>query len=169
MMKNYLIGTNDNPYHFSVGAVVLNNNDEVVCHYFKKAPDGAPGEYRDIDNVYLLMRETPEPGEAPEETLRRGLLEEFGVVGETLGFLGAQQGIFKGDNTVINKTTIYFLVRLLDMDISKRDKQDAEGESEIVFLPMDVCIERMEDQWNRLHLETLNEAEIIRRAAEYLK
>lgn len=40
-------------------------------------------------DIYLLMRETIEHGETIEESIHRGLLEEFGSTGDIKNFLGS--------------------------------------------------------------------------------
>jgi len=167
-VKNYFQATKDNPYHLSIGAVLLNGSNEVACHYFDKAPEGAPGEYKDLKDVYLLMRETMEIGETIEQTLHRGLLEEFGATGEIMSFLGSQETAFKGNEVDMKKTTLYFLVRMKSFDITKRSHEDLEGDSQIVFLTLDDCIMKMEELWKRLKQETLNESMFAKRAREYI-
>ena len=166
--RSIVQGAASHPYHLSVGAVLVNDQNEVVCHYVKEPLLGAPGEYRHARDYYLLMRETPEAGETFEETLHRGLLEEFGATGEIVMFLGSQQAIFKADAFEMKKTTIYFLVRMTSLDEEKRNKEELEGKSEVVFLSPDECIANMKAQWERSYVETLNEAEIVERAKEYL-
>ena len=166
--RSILQGAASHPYHLSVGAVLVNDQNEVVCHYVREPLAGAPGEYRHAGNFYLLMRETPHAGETFEETLHRGLLEEFGATGEIVMFLGSQQGIFKADAFELKKTTIYFLVRMTSLDEKKRNKDELEGKGDIVFLPLTECIAKMKAQWERLHIETLNEAEIVERAKSFL-
>lgn len=169
MKRNYFQGTATSPFHLSVGVVLINEKNEVACHYFKNSPEKAPGEYRGLEDMYLLMRETPEFGESIEEAVRRGLMEEFGATGQIVTFLGSQEREFQGDTFSIIKTTVYFLVRLSEFDLTKRSHEDVEAESEIVFLAPDVCVAKMEEQWNRLKIETLNEAEIVLRAKQYLE
>jgi len=165
-MKNYFQATSENLYHLSVGAVLVNDKNEVVCHYFKKAPESAPGEYKGLKNAYFLMHETVERGELVEETLHRGLMEEFGATGDALSFLGSQEKVFKGNKVTAIKTTLYFLVRMKEIDLGRRSHEDIEGDSEIVFLPIGDCILNMKEQWDRLHCETLDESEIVERARD---
>lgn len=168
MNRNYFQHGHNSPYHLSVGAVLVDDERNVICHYFDHAPEKAPGEYKNLKDVYLLMRETPESGEDIYDTLQRGLMEEFGAKGETLAFLGSQEAQFTGETMTICKTTIYFLVKLTNLDESKRSDEDIERESKIVRVPLDQCIANMQEQWERLHIETLNESSVVMRAKEYL-
>ncbi len=148
--------------------MLLAEDNKVLCHYFKEAPERAPGEYKNIREVYQLMRETPELGESFLDTLHRGLGEEFGAKGEVISFLGSQEARFKGTKYTMCKTTLYFLVRLVAIEQHNRPADDIESQSEIVRLSLDECIEKMEKQWQQLRIPTLNEAEIVRRAQAYL-
>lgn len=71
MKYHYFIGQKKNPYHLSVGAVVLNSKKQVYCHHLR----GMRGK----KDVYLLMRETVRPNDSLEEALKRGLKKEFGM------------------------------------------------------------------------------------------
>ncbi|HRV76395.1 MAG TPA: NUDIX hydrolase, partial [Candidatus Saccharimonadales bacterium] len=87
-MKNYFQGRSDHPYHLSVGAVLLNDKNEVACHYFVDAPV-IGGE------VCILMRESVEDGEVLEEALARGLMEEFGAMGNISTYIGSKETFYK--------------------------------------------------------------------------
>ncbi len=49
-MVNIFQGTKEHPYHVSVGAVVLNHENKVLCHYFgdqlKKENQQYPSKFR---------------------------------------------------------------------------------------------------------------------------
>jgi len=169
MENNFLRHSKINPYHLSVGAVLMDAKGDVIVQYFKEAPEGAPGEYKEMHEVHQLMRETPEVGESLWETLHRGVQEEFGAKGEVLCFLGSREEPFKGDSYSIIKTTVYFLVRVSSLNIEERIDVDIESQSEIVTLPIDDCILKMKEQYERLKIPTLNESGIVVRAKEYLE
>jgi ADP-ribose pyrophosphatase YjhB (NUDIX family) len=158
-MKNYFASTKENPYHLSVGAVVLNEKDEVLCHHFSSVEV----EGNLIEDLYLLMRETVYENEALEVAIKRGLKEEFGAEVEIEKYLGPIVSAFPRDGEQIEKTTLYFLCKLKLIDESKRDKNDPESVSEIKFLPMDELIEKMNSQEEKYHRTDVNEAKILER------
>lgn len=101
-MFSWMVGL---PYHLSVGAVVTNSNGEVLVHHWKNLPDLQNNE------VFLLMRETPEENETLEQAVERGLAEEFGIKAEIKDYLGSIISNFHHGRTneSIEKTTTYFL------------------------------------------------------------
>lgn len=110
-MNNIFKASKEQPYHLSIGVLLVNEKGEICCHYY---PDGLPYESGDEGDLYLLMRETPNEGEPVEEVVHRGIKEEFGARGEIKHFIGAINAWFPGVKTGVNiyKTTIYFLVTL---------------------------------------------------------
>ena len=58
------------------------------------------------------MRETMEDGETPEATLNRGALEEFGAIVLIENYLGSLISSFIRDTMNVQKTTLYFKVRV---------------------------------------------------------
>jgi hypothetical protein len=158
-MRNYFRATKNYPYHFSVGAVVLNEKDEVLCHHFKDLLHGGMS----IKDLYLLMRETPDPGETIKETIDRGLMEEFGAKAEIEKMLGSIVSSFPEKDLKIEKTTLYFLCRLKSIDINNRDKDDPEAGSEILFLPRKDLIKKMNIQGKKYHRSDWNESQILER------
>lgn len=89
-MKNYFQGNSKHPQHISVGAVVLNDKNEICCHHFDSRINKFIGYWKDngLEDFYILMRETIEPNETLEHALHRGLMEEFGVEAELLDYIG---------------------------------------------------------------------------------
>jgi len=162
-MRNYFQGNKEYPHHLSIGAVLRNGKGEIAAHYFKHFRHTSIGEF---ENFYLLMRETPEPGEAIETTLKRGLQEEFGATGNIVEYLGPIVANFPKGNTLIEKTTLYFLCDLISIDESLRAKDDPESVSEIRFLPPHVLIAAMKEQGLRINREDLDESAILERFSE---
>lgn len=159
-MKNYYKGTKENPYHLSVGAVILNDENKVCCHYYKDAfTKQSPEKYR---NIYTLMRETIEMGENIEEALHRGLMEEFGITGEIITYIGSLKGYFPTDGVQIEKTTLYFTVKLKTFNPELRSKDDIERKVDIQFQDADFLISKMKDQGQRLD-QALDESAILER------
>jgi len=159
-MKNYFQGSMQNPYHISIGAVVMNDNNEVCCHYFRTFSHPAMGTF---DDFYLLMRETIEPDETIERCLARGLKEEFGIQATLHSFIGSIVSRFLIPKTHITmeKTTLYFLCDFVDMDLSKRASNDPESVSEIRWMkPQDLRI-KMIEQGKRSGREDIDESKIL--------
>lgn len=169
-MENYYRGTKEKPYHISVGAVVMNEDGKVCCHFFEKLTFRKA--FEGLTNFYILMRESMERGEKIEDTLHRGLMEEFGITGEIITYLGSLRHdyIVKSaePNYAIEKTTLYFLVRMKTFKPELRSQEDAEKESEIQWLPIDFLISKMKEQGVRLNESTLDESLILARAKKFL-
>lgn len=135
-------------FHISVGAVLVNESGKVVCHYRPK------------EKVYILMRETPEPGEPWEQALHRGLREEMGAEGEIQSYLGPLISTFPGSTGKIEKCTHYFLVRG-DTSIDRKP-DDEEADSHLQWHPADFLIEKMATQ-NTTSRTDMDESVILRR------
>ncbi len=159
-MRNYFQATKEYPHHLSIGAVLCNEKGEVAVHYFKNFNHPSIGEF---DDFYILMRETPELGETIEETLKRGLKEEFGAIGNVVEYLGPIVAKFSMGDVVIEKTTLYFLCDLISIDESTRTKDDPESSSEIRFLLPEELIVAMREQRQRIQREDADESAILER------
>jgi 8-oxo-dGTP pyrophosphatase MutT (NUDIX family) len=154
--------TPEQPYHLSIGAVVRDEQGRVACHHFDKEVAG--------EELYVLMRESMEAGEALLETLARGLKEEFGFTAEPVGFLGAMvshppfgDGAAKTAGETFEKTTLYFECRLVDARAYARDPEDPEFRSRIEWhAPMEL-IELMAPQVTATQRDDLDEREILQR------
>lgn len=163
-MKNHFQGTPKNPYHISIGAIVQNDKGDICCHYFKTFSHPAMGTF---DDFYLLMRETIEPDETIEECLARGLREEFGVRATLRSFMGSIVSRFLIPKTdlMMEKTTLYFLCDLVDMDVSKRASDDPESASEIRWMKPHDLISKMKEQGQRSGREDIDESKVLERLA----
>ena len=132
--------TKESPYHLSVGAVLFNPTDKrIACHHFE--------DFEGEKDIHILMRETVEPGEAIEAAVHRGLMEEFGAIGKISRFLGPIVGKWRHgghkDGNEIYKTTLYFLVELLEQDVNRRKKDDPEFGSVIEWHEAEFFINKM--------------------------
>lgn len=109
-MNNFEIrGDLDNPYHFSVGAVIVKGSDIAIIYK----------QHR----YYTLLRETLYITESISEGLIRGAQEELGVTINTDKFLGGLVTHFDRNGTTIEKTTVYFLCQYTG-DTSKKREHD---------------------------------------------
>jgi hypothetical protein len=146
--KNYFQGNSQHPQHISVGAVVLNDKSEVCCHHFDTTKGEFKGYWKDqgLQDFYILMRETIEPNETLEQALHCGLMEEFGIEAELIDYIGSIQSHFESKGITIEKTTLYFLCKLKNQDLTKRSSGDVEYESQVEWQTADFLIPRMKEQ-----------------------
>ena len=100
-MANLVQGSREYPYHISVGAVLVDPQGKVCAHHFDALEIGP----RKAKDFYILMRETPEPGESLEITLERGLREEFCATATTRHFIGSLSAKINEVATLQEKTT----------------------------------------------------------------
>lgn len=162
-IKNYFQGTDENPYHISVGGIVKNNEGKICCHYFDTITHKSVGT---IKNLTILMRETLEPNETLENCLARGLMEEFGITANIKSYIGVIPSVrfeSKSTGVVIEKTTLYFLCDLVSMDESKRKKGDLEAQSEIRWIDPKELYEIMKEQSSRFNGEDGKEYIVVER------
>ncbi len=159
-MSNHFQGTRNNPYHISIGALVLNKEGLVACHYFESLNHKSGIIFKDF---VLLMRETIEENESTEECLHRGLMEEFGMEAELKSYIGSIVSHFKVPNTEVNveKTTLYFLCNFISQDDTLRSQEDIERESKIKWFDVKELVVRMKEQGKRLGREDMDESSII--------
>ncbi len=164
-MKSRYIATPENPYHLSVGALVYNTERKYLVHYFP--------EYKHLTDFYRLMKETMEEGESPLATLERGLREEFGASGKMKAFLGSkafEDTWFSNINNpkTVQKTVIYFLVELQNLDETKRSQEDIEGKTDLRWVTAPELKENMLQKCNEYKIEEFDEVEIVERAESAL-
>ncbi len=164
MSATYFQGNNLHPRHISVGAVLINEKSEICCHHFYTKD--LKGYYADekLDDFYILMRETLKPNETLEGALERGLMEEFGATADLVDYIGSIESHFKHKGVEIQKTTLYFLAKLKNQDISKRGSGDIEDNSNIEWRTMDYLIPLMKAQTARFGRTDLDESSILERA-----
>jgi hypothetical protein len=160
-MQNYFQGDSEHPQHVSVGAVLINNKNDICCHHFNSAKFDFKGYWREqgLDDFYTLMRKTIKPDETLENTLHRGLLEEFGAEAEIINYIGSIQSYFEDKGVKIQKTTLYFLCKLKTQDLNKRGLGDIE--SQIEWLAPDFLILKMKEQVRKYSRTDIDESTIL--------
>jgi hypothetical protein len=95
-----LRGEKENPYHLSIGQVVMDDNSKIAL--IKKK-----------DGTITLPRETTYLNENYEEALVRGATEELGVIVVPIKFIGSLITEFNREpETVLEKSTLYFLCKV---------------------------------------------------------
>ena len=162
-MQNYFQGNSKHPQHLSVGVILLNDKGEICCHHFI---DGQlKGYWPDlgINDFYILMRKTISPGESLEEAVKKGLMEEFGVKAEIVDYIGSIKSHFKDKEIEIEKTTIYFVCKLLSQDLNKRNEEDIEGKSNVEWQTPNFLIPKMKEQSKEYGRTDIDESEILER------
>ena len=159
---NYFQGSKDHPQHLSVGAILMNAKGEICCHHiFAKDLEGHAG-LEGLDDFYILMRETIEMGEGLEDAVHRGLQEEFGATAEIVDYVGSIKGSFLYANTGIEKTTLYFLCKLIDQDETRRTG-DIESKTTLEWQTPAFLIPRMQEQSQRLGRTDIDESLVLKR------
>ncbi len=161
--RTYYQGADEHPWHLSVGAVLVNEKGEVCHHHFTDALIKGYWPDEGLSDFYLLMRETVHPNETLEEAVHRGLLEEFGAMAEIVDYIGSYTSTFEHKGVVIQKTTPYFLCKLLFQDETKRDASDIEGETVLEWHMPDFLIPKMKEQGIRYKRTDVDESEILER------
>jgi hypothetical protein len=164
---NHFQKSREYPFHISVGAIVINKEKNVACHYFKSL---AVPDFGNFEDFYILMRETIEPNETIEECLARGLKEEFGAEASLRHFIGSIVSEFPltKEGPIVEKTTLYFLCDLISIDPNRRNKEDLESKSDIMWLPPRELMSKMSDQSKRLKRKDADESGILKKALPYI-
>lgn len=162
-------GTAKAPFHLSAGALLVNSKGEIACHFFKK--EDLPYESEGKRDLYLLMRETPRLGESIEQTVKRGIIEEFGAKATVKHFIGALESWFPGVKTglKINKTTLYFLADLVNFDPKSRINEDPESKSQILWITPEKLIGLFRDQGKAYDRTDLDESIVVERYIDYVR
>lgn len=159
--SNYYQGNSEHPRHLSVGAVVLNDQGEVCVHHIYKDKLEGYWSEQEVDDAFILMRETIVPGEDLERAVHRGVVEEFGIKGEIVDYIGSIQSHFKHKGVEIEKTTLYFLFKMESQDLSLRDTSDVEGTTDIEWHKPESLIPKMREQANKYGRTDIDESKIL--------
>ncbi len=139
---------------------------KVLFHHIPK--------FQDYEDIYLLMRESMETEEKFEDTLTRGVKEEFGAEVEIIDFLGSLVAIDNwfgeiNKETEVQKTTLYFLTKFKSQDKNQRvDEGTIESKSTLVWLSIEEAIEKMRNFFSKYKINNLNEVDVLNRAREYI-
>jgi hypothetical protein len=168
-LENYFKSDAGHPQHISVGGILVNEKNEICCHQFtpeflKEYWNHAPENIH--TDAYLLMRETIHPHETLESGLHRGLMEEFGATAELLDYAGSIVAYFKLKGQETQKTTLYFLARLISIDLAKRDLSDIEGKTIIEWHTAQFLVPRMKAQGAGYGRSDVDESSILERLLE---
>lgn len=153
--------SSEKPYHISVGAVLFNDEGKVACHHFK--------DIFGQSDIYILMRESMEDNETLLDTLKRGLMEEFGATATPIAFLGCLSGYLINPDYAFEKTTLYIACKVNQWDPDLRDLADPEAISHIEWHEPGHLIQWMKNQGQLFKRVDADESEMIKRALGYIK
>ena len=150
-----------NPFHVSVGAVVVNNEGKIVVHALSSdsVPENLAKILGGLDTAYILMRESVEDGESLEDAVLRGVKEEFGIVGAIQKYLGSTQAVLPAKYGEFEKTTLYFEVAY-ESEV-ERVIHDWESSTVLEWHDPMFLIERMREQGRLTSRGDLDESKII--------
>lgn len=145
VMTYELKGDTNNPYHLSVGAVVIKNKKIALI----KKPDG----YCTLPQETLFLNENLKAG------LIRGIKEELGEIVNIKKYLGSLKSyFFRPNGTKIEKTTLYFLAKATST--TKKQQQKDELKDKILWLNKKQITERLKQSKN-------NETKILEKLTLY--
>ncbi|MBP6868921.1 MAG: NUDIX domain-containing protein [Candidatus Pacebacteria bacterium] len=150
-----------NPFHISVGAVVVNSEGNIMVHTL--SADSVPKDIADVlgglDTAYILMRESVEDNESLEEAVLRGIQEEFGVEGTIRRYLGSTQSVLPARYGDFEKTTLYFEVTFSSQ--AERVVHDWESTTLLEWHDPEFLITKMKEQGQATSRGDLDESKII--------
>jgi ADP-ribose pyrophosphatase YjhB (NUDIX family) len=129
-----------NEYHLSVVGILVNENGDIGCHYFKHKK--WRGANLICENVYLLPSETVEEGETLTEAVLRGAEEEcnaFCTVQQFLGSFCFSASAAWGD---FEKSLAYFVLKVRVLAVHRSNEKGAV----LKFFCLSDLIDRMESQ-----------------------
>lgn len=159
--KSPYIATSEDPYHISIGGIVPNSKGEILTHYFESHYFENNGMALDF---YILMRESLENGETLEECLTRGFMEEFGATVQIKSYIGSIiSNFYRAGDVLVQKTTLYFLCDLVELNPDLREKGEVEADSETRWVNKKDLIEKMSEQGKRTERNDLDESEVLKR------
>jgi len=155
---NYYQASSTKPFHLSVGAIVLDENGNILCEHYDKL-----NEWEDI---YWLMHSTINPNETLEQALHRGLKEEMGVTGEIISFVGVHnyKSEWFGETSSpveVTKSIAYFTVRLISADESLKSQDNSAYNSRVVALTKKELIQKMKIQYQKYLIDELDESRVL--------
>lgn len=132
-MDNLFAWSEDNRQHLSVGAVILNDKQEVLVHKLER-----------IGNKFFLPKKTHSNNLTLEQTLDR-VENEVGYRIKPIKYLGSRQSTFPSENGIpVEKTTLYFLCQIIQQ--TQRDPNDRDNDSELLWVEKTKLISTMQEQ-----------------------
>ena len=167
MNQNIFQASKEFPFHISVGVVLTNKDGLICCHFYKKAD--LPIESEGKNDLYLLVRETLQPGETLEDAVTRGLKEEFGSGGNLKSYIGSIKSAFplRVSKISVEKTTLYFHVEITSFNPATRDDDEIESKSVIQWIEPRTLRDLFIEQGKKYDRSDLDESKIIENYIKY--
>lgn len=168
MNRNIFQASKEFPFHISVGVVLTDKEGLICCHYYKKAD--LPIESEGKSDLYLLMRETIQPGETLEYAVQRGLQEEFGARGELKAYLGSIKSTFplRVSGVPVEKTTLYFHVEMEEVHADSRENDGVESKSVLCWVKPEELRNLFIEQGRKYERTDLDESGVIENYIQYV-
>lgn len=151
----------EQPFHISVGAVLVNDEGNICVHHYTKenVPEQFQASLGGLPEVRILMRESLENDETLEQAVHRGLAEEFGAEGEIIRYLGSIQNQVNAVLRTFEKTTLYVQVQCTKL--GERPMDDEESFSELEWKSPTELIACMREQGRGALRPDLDESKIL--------
>lgn len=151
------------PFHVSVGAVVVNDQNKVLAHHYPAGTAAA-------SESYLLMRESIQMDETPLCAVKRGIAEEFGLQTRIKDFIGSIVCEFIHENGVkVEKTTLYFLCDQPQALSEGREQEGFESQSKLEWLEIEKLAKLSADQIKVISRTDFDESKILQRVAQIIR
>lgn len=157
-----------NPFHISVGAVLVNEEGNICVHHYTREhmPEKWLANLGGLSETRVLMRESLENDETLEEAVKRGVAEEFGAEGEIIRYLGCIRIDIPATQQTFEKTTLYFQVQCTKL--GERSMDDEESFSELEWVEPQTLIAQMKQQGANANRPDLDESKIVETYVTYL-
>lgn len=165
-MNKFYLHTLPQPFHLSVGALLFDDDLRICVHHFqtRKLPEDKQYHGGNLNEFYILMRESVEGEENLFQAVHRGLSEEFGATGTIERFLGTIDCSVTTPRHTFQKTTLYHAVRL--KELGERPLYDEESTSNMEWHAPKDLLPLLEEQARRTDKMELDERVIIQRFKE---
>jgi hypothetical protein len=135
-MDFQLAGDKNNPFHVSAGMVLINETNQVAL--IKKN-----------NGVINIPRETMYLQESFYQSIQRGAEEELGLRIEPVRYMGSLKTYFlREDETKVEKTTLYFLVKQVSSEQNNRLPMEDEIEDQTIWMEIGEAISILKSQNN---------------------
>lgn len=163
---NYYQAKPNKPFHLSVAAIIIDDNNEVLCQHYN--------QLNSWNNIYWLMHSTVNPYETLEQALSRGLAEENGISAKVITFIGVKD--YKSNwfgeinqETEVTKSIAYFIVKYLGEDKSLINIENPGSKSNLEKLSISEAKQKMKSQALKYNNLELDESGMLERAEKYLE
>ncbi|WKZ30671.1 MAG: NUDIX domain-containing protein [Candidatus Dojkabacteria bacterium] len=159
-MDNIYKASPKHPSHLSIGAIVINQQNQVLCNHYSK--------FGHLEDIYTLMTQTHQPGLTIEQSVAAGLKEEFGIEPDlsAMSYLGTKtykDKWFAESPTMVEKTVVYLLVRVGD-DVQPVVGADNTEEVTAKWIEINELVKKMQEQGIEHGVSYLDESAMLKLA-----